>query len=512
MEQHLRLILLLLFLFSSIIYTLPEPCNNVMPYCEANKTLPWMRKGCRNSFRCYEEYIATCTIGRGRTFPRIRGILDAYIRDFDSAEEVTKHTIGGPSIHVPSRVMNRSWTPGKRVAVMLFNSTLFEGVNDSEFLGNHVISVKVGHTSLHNLPEPVTLTFKHDQKDLLGSCKFWEEAKGTDNAGRWSTRGCSTNRTDGEFICSCDHLSFFAVLVNTGNISDAHARSLSYITYLGCGLSILCTSIAIIMYICMRRSPSKAGREEHSMGLHLHLMGALLLLHSCFLLSAWQAERDKEDTRACLALGLLLHWALLATFTWMGLESFHLYLLLVRVFNIYIRKYLLKLSFVGWGVPTITVAICALIQPYGLHRFQSEDNTHTRTYTKICWITDTTVRLVTVTAYLSLVFLVGAAMLGIVVIKLRRKEHRGTAAQKRHIGRNCLTLLCLSCILGVPWGLAFTTYGPLTLVGLYFFTIANAFQGVYLFLWFLSLTYKSHASSTGTNQSTRKTDISLGQL
>ncbi|XP_048886269.1 adhesion G-protein coupled receptor G1-like [Brienomyrus brachyistius] len=501
-----RLVLFLLpLLFSSIISTLSMPCSKVMEYCEDSGKHEWMR--------CYEKNIANCSIEKTRRFPRVGGILDGFIQDFDSPEEVNKDTVGGHSVRVPSRVMKRSWTPRKRVAVMVFNSTLFEGADGSEFLGNHVISVKVGQTPLLNLSEPVILTFRYDQKDLLGSCKFWEEAEETVNktAGRWSTRGCSTNRTDGEFICSCDHLSFFAVLVNTGSISDAHARSLSYITYFGCGLSILCTSIAIIMYIYMRRPPLKTGREEHSMGLHLHLMGALLLLHSCFLLSAWQAERATGGG-ACLALGLLLHWALLATFTWMGLESFHLYLLLVRVFNIYIRRYLLKLSFVGWGVPTITVAVCAFSNPYGLHSFQSEDNTHSRTYTEICWITNATVRHVTVTAYLTLVFLVGAAMLGIVVIKLLHKEHRGTAAQKRHIGRNCLTLLCLSCILGVPWGLAFFTYGPLTLVGLYFFTIANAFQGVSLFLWFLSLTSKSNASSTRSNQSTRKTDISLGQL
>lgn len=35
--------------------------------------------------------------------------------------------------------------------------------------------------------------------------------------------------------------------------------------------------------------------------------------------------------------------------SWMPLERFHLYLLLVIVFNIYVRRYLLKLSLVEWG-------------------------------------------------------------------------------------------------------------------------------------------------------------------
>ncbi len=32
-------------------------------------------------------------------------------------------------------------------------------------------------------------------------------------SGHWSTDGCDTNNTGTEFVCSCNHLSFFAVLV-----------------------------------------------------------------------------------------------------------------------------------------------------------------------------------------------------------------------------------------------------------------------------------------------------------
>lgn len=31
--------------------------------------------------------------------------------------------------------------------------------------------------------------------------------------GFWITDGCDTNRTASEFVCTCNHLSFFAVLV-----------------------------------------------------------------------------------------------------------------------------------------------------------------------------------------------------------------------------------------------------------------------------------------------------------
>lgn len=85
--------------------------------------------------------------------------------------------------------------------------------------------------------------------------------------------------------------------------------------------------------------------------MHLHLAGALLCLHLCFLLCGFWVSVLKEDDEGwvCRGLGLLLHWSLLATFFWMALEGFHLYLLLVRVFNIYIKKYVLKLCLLAWG-------------------------------------------------------------------------------------------------------------------------------------------------------------------
>jgi len=97
--------------------------------------------------------------------------------------------------------------------------------------------------------------------------------------------------------------------------------------------------------------PFRRRRPEKAIGVHLQLTGAMLCLHLSFLLCCfwvWQLNGKEEDW-VCRGLGLFLHWSLLATFSWMALEGFHLYLLLVQVFNIYVRRYLLKLSLVGWG-------------------------------------------------------------------------------------------------------------------------------------------------------------------
>lgn len=91
----------------------------------------------------------------------------------------------------------------------------------------------------------------------------------------------------------------------------------------------------------------RKAKDDDSVKIHLNLSVALILLNVFFLSS--RAAAASLSAGLCLYVALSLHYSLLATFCWMGLEGFHLYLLLVKVFNIYVKRYLLKLCLVGWG-------------------------------------------------------------------------------------------------------------------------------------------------------------------
>jgi len=79
----------------------------------------------------------------------------------------------------------------------------------------------------------------------------------------------------------------------------------------------------------------------------MNLSTSLLFLNMVFLLDGWLASYDIEGL--CVAVAVFLHFFLLTSFTWMGLESIHMYIALVKVFNTYIRRYILKFCIVGWG-------------------------------------------------------------------------------------------------------------------------------------------------------------------
>ncbi|XP_035642975.1 adhesion G protein-coupled receptor G3-like isoform X4 [Oncorhynchus keta] len=103
----------------------------------------------------------------------------------------------------------------------------------------------------------------------------------------------------------------------------------------------------------------------------LQLVASLLLLNLLLLTSVGLAFVGPASMAPglCPAVAALLHYSLLCCFTWMGLEALHLYRLLVLVYNIYMRHYLLKLSLLGWDVPALVVSIVTAVSTdfYGLN-------------------------------------------------------------------------------------------------------------------------------------------------
>ncbi|XP_028811617.1 adhesion G-protein coupled receptor G5 isoform X2 [Denticeps clupeoides] len=453
--------------------------------------------------RCYNEKIRTCIFGRHAS------------PDFKQ-KDGKMNTIYGHVVQIPSEALQKSRnnnnTENVKMIVSVLNSSFFrmdlssgERERERRVLDERVLGVWGGVVDVHNLSQSITLTFRKNSNitGIKGNCVFWKEIN--DESGYWSSDGCTTKFTGDNFVCSCNHLSFFAVLIDK-KIDEVNARHLKYISYIGSSLSVVFTAITFLLFLYMRKCKS-----EQSTGIHVQLAVGLMFLHTFFLLSGWYAQtlslQFNEPRRTCQALGMMLHWALLVTFTWMALEGFHLYLLLVRVFNIYVRRYLLKISLVGWGVPTVTVILCSLCGDYGLDRVQ----TNTTSSLDLCWITvnngtmGKAVKYTTVHLYLGLVLVFNTAML---LLTLQRMwSIRGHGPKLEHkIWKDALSILGLSCALGLPWGLAFCSFGPLSLPGVYLFSILNGFQGVFLFLWFLALICKSHrvTQSVSSSQPTIK--------
>ncbi|XP_042340320.1 adhesion G-protein coupled receptor G1 [Plectropomus leopardus] len=315
----------------------------------------------------------------------------------------------------------------------------------------------------------------------------------------FSSDGCQTVWKRGQVNCSCDHLTYFGVLMVSPSFSPKDQEILTYITLIGCSLSLVTLVITVLLFITNRKV-----RADVSMKVHINLAIALIFLNLHFLPS--QTVAALSSNGLCLYMALALHYSLLATFSWMALEGFHLYLLLVKVFNIYVRKYLLKLSMVGWGVPAVIVSLVVIIDRSSYGRVPL-DLTNPNS-TEICYIGNTTVKMVTTVGVFGLVFVFNVIMLGVTVrriVSLRHCKEYGQSDRDR-AKRDICTMLGVTTLLGISWGLVFFSFGHLTTPGLYFFCILNSLQGFFIFLWFLMSLRKTGNPPTKTSSETRSTN------
>ncbi|XP_039599079.1 adhesion G-protein coupled receptor G4-like isoform X2 [Polypterus senegalus] len=114
--------------------------------------------------------------------------------------------------------------------------------NASALLESLVVGVIVENASISNLSNPLIIRFFTGNNSAFTNmtCVFWDETE-ENGAGDWSVVGCQTFVNNSTVTCKFSHLSYFAVLVSPGlKPSEQNAKALTYISYIGCGISSFC--------------------------------------------------------------------------------------------------------------------------------------------------------------------------------------------------------------------------------------------------------------------------------
>uniref|UniRef100_A0AAR2JHS8 Adhesion G protein-coupled receptor G11 n=1 Tax=Pygocentrus nattereri TaxID=42514 RepID=A0AAR2JHS8_PYGNA len=377
-------------------------------------------------------------------------------------------------------------------AANIDNITLFTSVfrfpnftkdaKNSTVLNNEVYSIDMG-TEITNLTNTISFIFRSvkKQKDVSPHCNSWD---GNGSKPNWITDGCGTTETGDNVTCECVHLTFFAVLMvpnPTETISSTDLSNLTYITSIGCGLSIFFLGVALFMHFLLRR-----GRQSDSVHILINLFVSLVLLNLTFLTNEYVANTG--NLIGCKLMAGFMHYCLLTSFTWFGLEALHLCLQLGRN-STPIKHYLTKICIAGWAPAAVVVTVVFCLQKYNqlvIHADNGKD-------VKMCWITDSAVHYVVNIGYYSVIFIFTFTTF---VIMLRwifllkgtaanRHEPLAGSGKRTTTGTSdALTVMGLCCTLGLTWGFAFFAYGALRLPSYYIFTILNSFQGFFLFIYY----------------------------
>ncbi|KAM9728985.1 adhesion G-protein coupled receptor G4 [Menidia menidia] len=396
-------------------------------------------------------------------------------------------------ISLPAALQHSFPQPGlnhspPRVQFQFFGIPLLFKSNDGgQVLNTFVVSASVTNSSqpIKDLAEDVEVMLQHlktNKLDKKVQCVYWNFNKNNGQGG-WDGNGCRVNSSNSDYTtCQCDHLTHFGVLLDVSRtpLDPANEQILTMITYVGCGISSLFLGITILTYIALEKL-----RRDYPAKILINLSLALLGLNLVFLVNSWLSSWGVDGL--CVAAAATMHYFLLASFTWMGLEAVNMYFALVKVFNVYVPSYILKFCAIGWGIP---LGICVLVlivnrEAYGSHLYedvksslQPPDNSD-----NFCWIQDDVTFYVSVVAYAVLIFLFNIGVFVVVLIQIRQMRFNSPAGTRRGLLHDLKGVASLTLLLGLTWTLGLFTSGPGRMVLLYLFSGLNTLQGLFIFLF-----------------------------
>ncbi|XP_063057794.1 adhesion G protein-coupled receptor L2 isoform X2 [Engraulis encrasicolus] len=352
-------------------------------------------------------------------------------------------------------------------ATMKFNNDM-HGRNHSVAVNSDIIAASINKESSRVfISEPVLFTLEHidTQHYFNSNCSFWNYSERS-MTGYWSTQGCKLvagNKT--HTTCSCSHLTNFAVLMahrEVGGKDEVHELLLTVITRVGIAVSLVCLAVSIFTFCFFR------GLQSDLNTVHKNLCINLFIAELIFLIGI-----DMTEPRiGCSIIAGILHFFFLASFGWMCLEGVQLYLMLVEVFESeYSRKKYYYVS--GYLFPTLVVIVSAAVdyRSYGTDR--------------ACWLRMDNhfiwsfIGPVTFIIMLNLIFLV------ITMYKMVKHTTslKPDSSRLENIKSWVLGGFALLFLLILTWsfGLFFITESSVVMA--YLFTIFNAFQGMFIFIF-----------------------------
>ncbi|XP_030063035.1 adhesion G protein-coupled receptor L2 isoform X3 [Microcaecilia unicolor] len=349
------------------------------------------------------------------------------------------------------------------------------GRNSTIEVNSHVIAASINKESSRvYLNEPLFFTLEHiDTVNYFNAnCSFWNYSERT-MMGYWSTQGCrliDTNKT--HTTCACSHLTNFAILMARREImykDRVHELLLTVITWVGIVISLVCLAICIFTFCFFR------GLQSDRNTIHKNLCFNLFIAEFIFLIGI---DKTKYEL-ACPIFAGLLHFFFLAAFAWMCLEGVQLYLMLVEVFESeYSRK---KYYYVaGYLFPAIVVGVSAAIdyKSYGTE--------------KACWLRVDNYFIWSFIGPVAFIILLNVIFLVITLCKMVKHSNtlKPDSSRLENIKSWVLGAFGLLCLLGLTWAFGLLFINEETVVMAYLFTVFNAFQGMFIFIFHCALQKK----------------------
>lgn len=344
-----------------------------------------------------------------------------------------------------------------------------------------ILSAQIPNVDVSNLQNPIEMRFQQNiklQTEISdqataenATCGYFVETG--PNRGHWSSEGCKVkDHKPGEYTeCLCDHLTNFALLMDVygvgGELSQTNKLVLSYLSYLGCGISLLGLILTLITYFSFRKL-----RSHNPAKILINLCIAIAATDLIFL--AGQQEYALQSEVGCKVVAAFLHFFLLSAMCWMLVEAYYMYVALIQVFNSHISLFMLKSLTVGWGIPLVIVGITLGVNTTDNYGNQKGG---------ICWLNPVPfyaaflapVAIIIIINFI-VFFMVLRQLWGASTKNLNKTDSTKTSSRLR----GAVTLVIM---LGLTWVFAILAIDGGAPVFQYLFTVFNSLQGLFIFVF-----------------------------
>ncbi|WAQ98419.1 AGRL3-like protein [Mya arenaria] len=300
----------------------------------------------------------------------------------------------------------------------------------------------------------------------------------------WKSNGCKivdTNRS--HTVCSCSHLTNFAILMSPFIQDNVNTKALDIISIVGCSISILGLVVTVALHVYFHRHMQT---DKTRIVILMNLSTALIISYALFL-----GGVDRTENRAvCTAIAALLHYIYLVVFCLMLAEGVDIILSVRFVFT---TKSKFKWTILAaWGVIVGTALGASRTQGYGTEHF--------------CWLS---VEGGVIWAFVgpALAIITVNAVILVVVMKTMFGSH--AISQKSTSDKSKMAIRCLLILLpltGITWVLGIFYVNKSMAWVQYVFAVCNSLQGLVIFIFHCALnkqrkSRKNPSSMTNTHSS-----------
>ncbi|XP_073716267.1 adhesion G protein-coupled receptor E4-like [Misgurnus anguillicaudatus] len=328
-----------------------------------------------------------------------------------------------------------------------------------------VISATLPKTTNTTLTKPVNFTLKHirelnDTGNLF--CVYW-------NISEWIVDGCSlVNTNSSDTVCSCLHLSTFALIMQTSSSPPEEDNPLMEILNLVFVIvGLVFTSLALLTFAFCRWKPGVNNVAR------INLCISLLSAHLLFLLTQQFINLIKPHKELCAVISGALHFFFLSCFVWMFIEAVLLFICVKNLSQISSKqRAVLNSGFlivIGYAIAFVIVGVSVGLVPEG---YGSEK----------CWIKPEQGFIWSFLGPVCFILAINT-ILFISIISILNSTLKNLNAEVSLTKQTKIIVfktLAQSVILGCPWILGFfVNYSEMIEI---IFLILNSQQGTFIFL------------------------------